>query len=99
MAKIKGQFVTLDTTSMQNDGGAVAVLPDPAGGLARGGSGLKIDAGGVTDAMLANADIARVDETETISAVWTFTTLPESSSNPTTDSQFARKAYVDSVAQ
>lgn len=43
------------------------------------------------------ANIAHINATETISAVWTFNTLPESSAAPTTGNQFTNKTYVDSL--
>lgn len=43
------------------------------------------------------ANIAHINATETISAVWTYSTLPESSVAPTTGNQFTNKTYVDSL--
>lgn len=99
MAKQNAKFINYDANTLQDDSGALAALLDPAGGLGDTASGIKIATSGVTDSMLANADIMRSDETETITAVHTYSTLPQSSSNPSSDSEFARKAYVDSVAQ
>ena len=73
-------------------------------------STVRIKALGVTNAMLGgsiafakladSANIARLDQTETVGAVWAFGgNLPTASANPSSDTQLARKAYVDSVAQ
>jgi len=43
------------------------------------------------------ANLAHINATETISAVWTYSTLPESSVAPTTGNQFTNKTYVDSL--
>jgi len=52
------------------------------------------------DKLADSANIARLDQTETIGAVWGFgANLPTASANPTTGTQLARKSYVDSVAQ
>ena len=67
-------------------------------------------AGTITNAQLAgsiafskladSANICRLDQAETIGAVWSYgSNLPTASANPTSDSQLCRKAYVDSVAQ
>jgi hypothetical protein len=58
-------------------------------------------AGSIAFSKLADAaNICRLDQTENIAAVWAFgTNLPTASANPTGDTQLARKAYVDSVAQ
>jgi hypothetical protein len=85
-----------------------------AGGLsltAFDGSGeLQIDPLGVTNAMLAgsiaftkladSANIARLDQDETVAGDWTFTTAPETSTivSGFTTNQLVSKAYVDSVA-
>jgi len=73
-------------------------------------SGIRIAAGGVTDAMLAgsisftkladNANIARLDQTEAVAAVWSFgNNLPTVTADPSSANQLARKSYVDSVSQ
>lgn len=43
------------------------------------------------------ANLAHINATETISAVWTFNTLPESSVAPTTGNQLTNKTYVDGL--
>ena len=74
------------------------------------GSSLNVKASGITNDMLAgsiafaklsdNANIARLDQAESIAAVWGFgANIPTASANPSSDNQLARKAYVDSVAQ
>lgn len=57
-------------------------------------------AGSIAFSKLADyANIARLDETEIIAAVWSFgTNLPTVTADPSTDNQLARKAYVDAVA-
>lgn len=67
-------------------------------------SGLAKTHAGSTTAILTNSagyyeEFAHVKNTESISAVWTFTVLPDTSAgDPTGDNQFARKAYVDATA-
>lgn len=52
------------------------------------------------DKLADSANIARLDQSETVGAVWGFgSNLPTASANPSADNQLARKAYVDSVAQ
>ena len=64
-------------------------------------SGIKIAAAGVANSMLADeANIAYLNQTETIAAVWSFgSNLPTATADPTTANQLCRKAYVDAVAQ
>ena len=51
------------------------------------------------DKLADSANICRLDQAETIGAIWSYgSNLPTASANPTSDSQLARKAYVDSVA-
>ena len=58
-------------------------------------------AGSIAFTKLADsANIARLNQAETVAAIWSFgSNLPTASANPTGDTQLARKAYVDSVAQ
>jgi len=58
-------------------------------------------AGSIAFSKLADsANIARLDQAETVGAVWSYgSNLPTASANPSADNQLARKAYVDSVAQ
>ena len=52
------------------------------------------------DKLADSANICRLDQAETIAAVWNYgSNLPTASADPTTASQLARKGYVDSVAQ
>ena len=52
------------------------------------------------DKLADSANICRLDQAETIGAVWSYgSNLPTASANPSSDNQLARKAYVDSVAQ
>lgn len=65
--------------------------------------------GTITDAQLAgsiqfskladSANIARLDQAETVAATYTFTAIPQTSIAPTATGHLANKAYVDSVAQ
>lgn len=52
-----------------------------------------------TSDLTDGANIAHNNATETISAVWTFNTLPESGVAPTTGNQFTNKTYVDGLFQ
>lgn len=74
------------------------------------GGALTIANSAVTDAMLAgsisfskltdSANIARLDQAESVAAVWSFgANIPTASANPSADNELARKAYVDSLAQ
>jgi len=58
-------------------------------------------AGSIAFSKLADsANICRLDQAETIGAVWSYgSNLPTASANPSSDNQLARKAYVDQVAQ
>lgn len=81
MAKLNAKFANLDSQSLQDVGsGVIGVLPDPAGGLARGGSGLKIAAGSVTYAMLDSATVAAIVQgvkaSDVSARAATATTLP-----------------------
>ena len=72
-------------------------------------SGLKISTGGVTDGMLDgnisfskladNANIARLDQNETVAGSWGFNAIPSCSVSASADTHLTNKAYVDSVAQ
>lgn len=56
--------------------------------------------GNISFSKLADsANIARLDQAETVTAVYTFNALPQSSVAPSVNSDLANKAYVDSVAQ
>lgn len=72
------------------------------------GSYAQVKAGGITDAMLAgsisftkladSANIARLDQTETVAAVWNFgTNLPTVTADPTSNDQLVRKSYADGL--
>lgn len=52
-----------------------------------------------TSDLTDGANIAHINATETISAVWTFNTLPESGVAPTTGNQLTNKTYVDGLFQ
>ena len=51
------------------------------------------------DKLADSANIARLDQGETVAGTWAFSNLPTAAANPSADNQLARKAYVDSVAQ
>ena len=61
----------------------------------------QIGAGSISfDKLADSANICRLDQAETIGAVWSYgSNLPTASANPSSDNQLARKAYVDQVAQ
>jgi len=101
MAKASARFMSLDGNYLQASGDNLQVKLDGAGGLTATGSGIKIGAASVANAMLADeANIAYLNQTETIAAVWSFgANLPTASADPTTANQLCRKAYVDAVAQ
>ena len=98
MSKIKAKFVNLDSDSLEADGDNVRVKA--TGAIERTASGINVATGGISDAMLASlSTIAFLDEAETVTAVWSFgSSLPTATADPSADNQFARKAYVDSVA-
>jgi len=110
MAKTKAKWIYLDNNSLQDDGsGNVQVFLEAGAGLESTAAGLRIKAGEVTDAMLAgsisfskladNANIARLDQAESVGAVWDFgVNIPTASGDPTADNELVRKAYVDAVA-
>ena len=101
MAKLSARFASLDSNTMQASGDNLQVKLDGAGGLTSTASGIKIAAAGVANSMLADeANIAYLNQTETIAAVWSFgSNLPTATADPTTANQLCRKAYVDAVAQ
>jgi hypothetical protein len=101
MAKTNAKYVNFDANTLFNDSGALSVLLDPAGELTDSASGIRIASGSIGfDRLVDAANIARLDQTETVAAVWDFgSNIPTASANPSSDSQLARKAYVDSVAQ
>ncbi len=101
MSKTAAKFVNYDPESLFNDSGALAVLLDPAGELEKDTDGIRIAAGSVAFDRLADAaNIARLDQAENVAAVWNFgSNIPTTSANPTSDSELARKAYVDLVVQ
>jgi hypothetical protein len=99
----------LDDESFQDDGfDVIEAKLDPAGALSKTAAGVRVSPLGVTDAMLAgsisftkladSANIARLDQAETIAAVWDFAALPTSSLVPSSDTQLVNKAYVDALA-
>ena len=61
----------------------------------------QISAGSISfDKLADSANICRLDQAETIGAVWSYgSNLPTASANPTNDNQLCRKQYVDQVAQ
>jgi hypothetical protein len=108
MALLQAKWVNKDSQSLEDSSGALQVKVYASGGLERSANGLQVKALGVTDAMLAgsisfakladNANIARLDQTETVAAVWNFgTNLPTVSADPTTANQVCRKSYVDAL--
>lgn len=110
MAKTQAKYINLDADSLIDGGsGEVQVLVLPAGPIAIVAGGLTIEALGITDGMLAgsisfgkladSANIARLDQAESIAAIWAFgSNLPTASINPSNANELARKAYVDGVA-
>ena len=109
MSKMNGKWINKDAQSLENDGANLRVKVDGAGALERTADGLNIKTGGVANDQLAgaiafdkladNANIARLDQAETVAGNWNFTATPTSSADPSTDNELARKAYVDAVAQ
>ena len=79
-----------------------------SGGL-ENDSGIKISALGVSSAMLAGsiaftkladaANIARLDQNETVAGSYTFNAIPSCSVTPSSNNHLCNKSYVDSVAQ
>jgi len=106
---MNAKWINKDTQSLENDGVNLRVKVDVSGALERSANGLNIKNGGVTNDQLAgniafdkladNANIARLDQDETVAGNWSFTNNPTSSADPTSDNQLVRKAYVDAVAQ
>jgi hypothetical protein len=105
MAKTKAKWILYDANSLEADGDNLRVFLVAAGGLERTASGIQIKTGGVTDGMLAgsisfskladNANIARLDQNETIVGQWNF---PDGANAPTINSvEIATQAYVDSA--
>lgn len=68
-----------------------------AGNFLRVSGGLPVWTTAAAADLSDGANIAHINATETISAVWTFNTLPESAVTPTTNNQLTNKAYVDSL--
>ena len=109
MSKMYGKWINKDAQSLENDGANLRVKVDGAGALERTADGLNIKTEGVSNDQLAgaiafdkladNANIARLDQDETVAGNWNFTTAPTAGADPATDNQLARKAYVDAVAQ
>jgi hypothetical protein len=109
MSKMNAKWINKDTQSLENDGANLRVKVASTGALERTADGLNVKTGGITNDQLAgniafekladSANIARLDQDETIAGNWDFTNAPTSSADPTTDNQLARKAYVDAVAQ
>jgi len=106
---MNAKWINKDAQSLENDGVNLRVKVDASGALERTANGLNIKNGGVTNDQLAgnidfekladNANIARLDQDETVAGNWNFTNAPTASADPTTDNQLVRKAYVDAVAQ
>ena len=79
-----------------------------SGGL-ENDSGIKISALGVSNAMLQGsiaftkladaANIARLDQDETVAGSYTFNAIPSCSVTPSSNNHLCNKSYVDSVAQ
>lgn len=109
MSKMNAKWINKDAQSLENDGANLRVKVDGSGALERTENGLNIKNGGVTNDQLAgniafekladNANIARLDQDETVAGNWNFTNNPTSSADPTADNHLVRKAYVDAVAQ
>jgi hypothetical protein len=108
MSKIVFDFSTLDSDVFQDAGsGVIALLLDGAGGLAKTASGLKIDTNGVTNDMLAGsiasskltdeALIAYLNQAETISGAWDFTTVPTLDADATTADQAVRLSQLQAL--
>ena len=106
MSQQSAKWLLLDTNSVENDGGNLKVKV--VGAIERTASGLAIASAGITNDMLAgsiafakltdNANIARLDQAETVGAVWNFgTNLPTVTADPTTANQVTRKSYVDAL--
>jgi hypothetical protein len=108
MTLMDAKWLKLDSQSLENSSGNLQVKVDATGALQRGTNGLDIKLLGVTDGMLAGSisfskladanNIARLDQTETVAQVWTFTSLPQSSATPTVDTDLVTKVYADSIA-
>ncbi len=106
---MNAKWINKDAQSLENDGVNLRVKVDGSGALERSANGLNIKNGGVTNDQLAgsiafekladNANIARLDQDETVAGNWSFSNLPTASADPTSDNQLVRKVYVDAVAQ
>ena len=109
MSKMNAKWINKDAQSLENDGANLRVKVDSSGALERTENGLNIKNGSVTNDQLAgniavekladNANIARLDQDETVAGNWSFSNLPTAAADPTADNQLVRKAYVDAVAQ
>jgi hypothetical protein len=109
MAKLDARWISLDAQSMvAGTSNVLQVKLVTQGGLERTANGLQIKAAEVTSAMLAGSiafekladysNIARLDQTETVAAVWAFgSNIPTVSADPTTANQVTRKSYVDAL--
>lgn len=108
MSKVYAKWINKDAGSLEDNSGALRVKLDDSS-LELDAGGIRVKAAGVTSDMLAgsiafskladSANIARLDQTESIGAVWAFgSNVPTISANPTNDNDVARKAYVDAVA-
>jgi hypothetical protein len=106
---MNAKWINKDTQSLENDGNNLRVKIDAAGALERTADGLNIKTGGVSNDQLTgniafekladNANIARLDQDETVAGNWDFTNLPTSSVSPSSDDEFATKAYVDNTLE
>jgi hypothetical protein len=104
-----GTSTTLNGAGLVDNAGTLDVNADNSS-LEIAADVLQVKALGVTDAMLAgsisfsnlsdSANIGRLDQAESLGAIWDFSTyLPTMSSNPSNDNQAARKQYVDQASK
>lgn len=106
MSKTKAKWIHFDVNSLESDGDNLRVKVVGAGAIERTANGLDVKTSGITDAMLAgsisfskladSANIARLDQNETIVGLWNF---PTGANVPTINAkEIATKEYVDSIA-
>ncbi len=103
MSKRSARWIHMDANSMEADGVNVSVKIDGSGALQKSASGLNVKSASITDGMLAgniafskladSANIARLDQAETITNKWGF---PTAGNHPTINS--VNIATVDDVA-
>lgn len=101
MSKLDTRWLNLDSQSLQNLGGNLAVLPDPAGAIERTATGINVKAASVVESMLAAAVVAafaKLADNETVGGQWDFTQIPSTSVAPSSGNHLVNKAYADSLA-